>query len=108
VSFLDSRQLAEVENVQFESADGTEIEGFIYKPPGFNENFRYPTLLRIHGGPVSQYDFNFNFDAQLFAANGYVVVMTNPRVARLAMVRIFRVNCGRPGALKTLRMLWQA
>ncbi|HBJ90367.1 MAG TPA: S9 family peptidase, partial [Gammaproteobacteria bacterium] len=77
--FLDSRQLAEVENVQFESADGTEIEGFIYKPPGFNENFRYPTLLRIHGGPVSQYDFNFNFDAQLFAANGYVVVMTNPR-----------------------------
>lgn len=77
--FLDSRQLAEVENVLFESADGTEIEGFIYKPPGFNENFRYPTLLRIHGGPVSQYDFNFNFDAQLFAANGYVVVMTNPR-----------------------------
>ncbi len=77
--FLQQLQLSEVENVQFNSEDGTEVEGFIYKPPGFNENFRYPTLLRIHGGPVSQYDFNFNFDAQLFAANGYVVVMTNPR-----------------------------
>lgn len=77
--FLDQIQIAEVENVEFESSDGTEIEGFIYKPPGFDENFRYPTLLRIHGGPVSQYDFNFNFDAQLFAAKGYVVVMTNPR-----------------------------
>ncbi len=77
--FLDKVKIAAVENVQFQSEDGTEIEGFIYKPPGFNENFQYPTLLRIHGGPVSQYDFNFNFDAQLFAANGYVVVMTNPR-----------------------------
>lgn len=77
--FLDQVQLSTVENVQFSSNDGTEVEGFIYKPPGFNASFRYPTLLRIHGGPVSQYDFNFNFDAQLFAANGYVVVMTNPR-----------------------------
>lgn len=72
-------KLASVENVEFESEDGTLIEGFIYKPPGFDSSKRYPTLLRIHGGPVSQYDFNFNFEAQLFAANGYVVVMTNPR-----------------------------
>ncbi len=77
--FLEKVQLAEVENIHFPSADGTEVEGFVYKPPGFDPSFRYPTLLRIHGGPVSQYDFNFNFDAQLFAANGYVVVMTNPR-----------------------------
>ena len=76
---LDSLNLAVVENIQFDSADGTEIEGFVFKPPGFNENIKYPTLLRIHGGPVSQYDFNFNFEAQLFAANGYVVVTTNPR-----------------------------
>lgn len=78
-AFLEQVQIVDVENVQFASADGTEIEGFIYKPPGFDSSFRYPTLLRIHGGPVSQYDFNFNFDAQLFAARGYVVVMTNPR-----------------------------
>lgn len=72
-------KLAEVENVQFPSRDGTEIEGFIFKPYGMDSSMRYPTLLRIHGGPVSQYDFSFNFEAQLFAANGYVVVITNPR-----------------------------
>ena len=77
--WLGELRLAEVENVQFDSRDGTEIEGFVFKPPGFDESFQYPTLLRIHGGPVAQYDFAFNFEAQLFAANGYVVVMTNPR-----------------------------
>ena len=72
-------RLAEVKNVQFPSKDGTEVEGFIYTPPGFDAALRYPTVLRIHGGPVSQYDFRFNFEAQLFAAHGYVVVLTNPR-----------------------------
>lgn len=77
--FLSGIRLAEVRNVQFPSRDGTEIEGFIYLPPGYDPGMRYPTLLRIHGGPVSQYSHSFNFDAQLFAAHGYVVVMTNPR-----------------------------
>jgi dipeptidyl aminopeptidase/acylaminoacyl peptidase len=76
---LNELNLAEVENIHCKSKDGTEIEGFIFKPPGFDAKFRYPTLLRNHGGPVSQYDFGFRFDAQLFAANGYVVVMMNPR-----------------------------
>ncbi|HJO05341.1 MAG TPA: S9 family peptidase [Acidobacteriota bacterium] len=76
---LTGVDLAEVENVQFPSADGTEIEGFIFKPPGFQEGVRYPTILRIHGGPVSQYTYGWNYEAQLFAANGYLVVTTNPR-----------------------------
>lgn len=76
---VSSLALAEVENIHFKSQDGTEVEGFIYKPPDFNPALRYPTLLRIHGGPVSQFDFSFNFEAQLFAANGYLVVLVNPR-----------------------------
>ena len=71
--------LGEVRNVTFPSADGTEIEGFIFTPPDYEPATRYPTLLRIHGGPVSQYDFGFKFEAQLLAANGYVVILTNPR-----------------------------
>jgi dipeptidyl aminopeptidase/acylaminoacyl peptidase len=71
--------LAVVENVHFPSVDGTEIEGFIYKPLGFQEGVRYPTILRIHGGPVSQFTYSWNYEAQLFAANGYLVVTTNPR-----------------------------
>ena len=76
---LTGVDLAEVENVHFPSADGTEIEGFIFKPLNFREGMRYPTILRIHGGPVSQYTYGWNYEAQLFAANGYLVVTTNPR-----------------------------
>lgn len=76
---LTELRLAEVENIHYPSRDGTEIEGFLYRPPAFTPELRYPTLLRIHGGPVAQYDFSFNFEAQLFAAHGYVVVMVNPR-----------------------------
>ncbi|MDH3812892.1 MAG: S9 family peptidase [Acidobacteriota bacterium] len=78
-ALLEDLLLGEVEKVQFDSRDGTEIEGFIVKPPAFDSKVRYPTILRIHGGPQSQYDFAFHFEAQLLAANGYVVVMPNPR-----------------------------
>ena len=78
-ALLDSLELVEVENIHFNSPDGTEIEGFLFKPIGYDPALRYPTLLRIHGGPVSQYEAEFYFDAQLFAANGYAVVMANPR-----------------------------
>ncbi len=77
--FLAEVTLGESRNVQFQSADGTEIEGFITFPPDFVEGQRYPTLLRIHGGPVSQYDHSFQFESQLFAGAGYLVVRTNPR-----------------------------
>jgi dipeptidyl aminopeptidase/acylaminoacyl peptidase len=72
-------RLGETEEIHFKSHDGLEIEGFITKPPSFNPASRYPTLLFIHGGPVLQYSYSFDFEAQLFAANGYVVVRTNPR-----------------------------
>ncbi len=70
---------ATVEKHRFTSPDGTELESFYYKPPSFNPEMRYPTLLIIHGGPISQYDYSFRFFAQLYAANGYLVVMPNPR-----------------------------
>lgn len=78
-AFLEGIELAEVKNVHFPSKDRTEIEGFVTLPVGYQEGLRYPTLLRIHGGPVSQFRHAFNFEAQLFAASGYVVVQTNPR-----------------------------
>jgi dipeptidyl aminopeptidase/acylaminoacyl peptidase len=78
-ALLASLRLGEVEEIRFASADGTEIEAFVIKPPGFKSRRRYPGILRIHGGPQSQYDFGFHFEGQLYAANGYVVVMPNPR-----------------------------
>ena len=76
---LEKLQLGDVVEVSFNSKDGTEIEGFIIKPPDFTEGKRYPAILNIHGGPQSQYDFSFQFEAQLYAANGYLVVHPNPR-----------------------------
>jgi len=76
---MASLQLGSVEEIRYASKDGTEIEAFVVKPPNFSSRRRYPGILRIHGGPQSQYDFGFHFEAQLYASNGYVVVMPNPR-----------------------------
>jgi dipeptidyl aminopeptidase/acylaminoacyl peptidase len=76
---LEGIRPAAVEKIHFASADGAEIEAFVYKPPEFNPEFRYPAVLWLHGGPMAQYDYGFEIDAQLFAANGYVVVLPNPR-----------------------------
>jgi dipeptidyl aminopeptidase/acylaminoacyl peptidase len=68
-----------IEKINYKSADGTTIQGFIVKPIDFNPAKKYPTVLWIHGGPTSQYDFSFNSTAQLYAASGYVVLLINPR-----------------------------
>lgn len=67
------------ENLAFKSKDGTEIHGLLTKPVDYVEGRRYPTLLRIHGGPTSQDAHSFSFERQIFAANGYAVVNVNYR-----------------------------
>ena len=76
---LQSITLADAEEERFPTLDGTEIQAFVYKPDGFDATQRYPTLLWLHGGQEAQYDYGFEFRVQLFAANGYVVVMPNVR-----------------------------
>ena len=61
------------------SRDKTEVHGLIVKPPTYTAGRRYPALLRIHGGPNAQDEHSFNFERELFAANGYVVVAVNYR-----------------------------
>jgi dipeptidyl aminopeptidase/acylaminoacyl peptidase len=68
-----------VEKITATSYDGSVIEAFVYKPPDFEEGRRYPTILWIHGGPQLQYDWGWDFEPQLYAANGYLVVLPNPR-----------------------------
>ncbi len=76
---LDGVARAEVEKLRFESADGTPVEAFYVKPVGHDSSQRYPTILWLHGGPASQFSYSFSEVAQLFAANGYAVIMPNPR-----------------------------
>jgi dipeptidyl aminopeptidase/acylaminoacyl peptidase len=76
---LESIQLGKVERIQFDNREGISIEGFLTYPPDFDPAKKYPLILRIHGGPNDQYNESFDFDWQLFAANGYVVAGLNPR-----------------------------
>jgi dipeptidyl aminopeptidase/acylaminoacyl peptidase len=81
-SLMQTIELGGTQKVKFPSTGGAQIEAFIFTPPGYRPGgggAPLPTLLRIHGGPVSQYSWRFNFESQLFAANGYAVLNVNPR-----------------------------
>jgi dipeptidyl aminopeptidase/acylaminoacyl peptidase len=77
--WLKDRKLAPTEEISFKSADGTSIDGFLVKPVGYIAGRSYPAILRIHGGPVSQFNHEFMEDWQVLAANGYAVIGANPR-----------------------------
>lgn len=76
---LSSRKILKTETISFKAADGEELFGMMIKPDNFDPSKQYPLIIRMHGGPVSQYGLYFNYDWQLFAANGYVVMVINPR-----------------------------
>ena len=71
--------LGDVEEIWYESLDDFQIQGWIIKPPGFDPSEKYPLMLSIHGGPHGMYNVGFNFAWQEHAANGYVILYTNPR-----------------------------
>lgn len=77
--WLANFKLSAGEYVSFQSKDGTTVHGYLYKPLDYVPGKKYPTILRPHGGPVEEYDAEFENIAQLFAANGYVVLLPNPR-----------------------------
>jgi dipeptidyl aminopeptidase/acylaminoacyl peptidase len=70
--------LGEVEEVWYDS-DPFRVHGWLVKPPDFDPSREYPLMLAIHGGPHGMYNGGFNFAFQEHAANGYVVLYTNPR-----------------------------
>ncbi|TVP58881.1 MAG: S9 family peptidase [Gemmatimonadales bacterium] len=76
---LAQLELGDVEELWYTSVDDWDIQGWIIKPPDFDPNERYPLILVIHGGPHAMYNVSFNFAWQNHAANGYVVLYTNPR-----------------------------
>lgn len=77
--WLASARLGTTEEISFKSKDGTRVSGLVVKPPGYQAGQHYPTLLWIHGGPVSQYANSFTLSWQIFASQGYVIVAANPR-----------------------------
>ena len=72
-------ELGEVEEFWYDSTDGARVQGWVIKPPDFDPSAKYPMVLHIHGGPHAMYNVGFNNSFQNFAANGYLLLYTNPR-----------------------------
>ena len=71
--------ITRTERITWKSHDGTQIEGFLTLPYGYNKAQTYPLVVFNHGGPHSSVGYGFNFKQQYFAANGYFVLDTNFR-----------------------------
>jgi len=76
---LAGKKLGDVKEMWYTAADGMKIQGWYITPPDFDATKKYPMQLHIHGGPHSMYGVGFNYGWQEQAANGYVVLYTNPR-----------------------------
>jgi dipeptidyl aminopeptidase/acylaminoacyl peptidase len=79
-AFTGEVHLSRAERVLYPSKDGAQIEGWVLLPRGYDPaKGKYPLILNIHGGPHGAYGNSFSSQFQLQAANGYVVLYTNPR-----------------------------
>ena len=76
---LSELELSPTERVSWKGADGLEIEGFLHRAAAFNVSKKYPMILDLHGGPNGMWGFHWSFDDQLYAGDGYAVLMPNPR-----------------------------
>jgi dipeptidyl aminopeptidase/acylaminoacyl peptidase len=72
-------RFGDVEEIWYNSSGNARVHGWVVKPPGFNPSQKYPMIMEIHGGPHGMYGVGFNPMFQNFAANGFVVLYTNPR-----------------------------
>jgi dipeptidyl aminopeptidase/acylaminoacyl peptidase len=72
---------APLEDFWFAGARKVKVQGFVVKPPNFDATKKYPVKFLIHGGPEGAWgdSWSYRWNPELFAANGYVVVMINPR-----------------------------
>jgi dipeptidyl aminopeptidase/acylaminoacyl peptidase len=80
---LAAFDIAKREIVRWKSADGTAIEGILYKPTDFSPNKKYPLLVVIHGGPTGIDRPVINADRyypiERFLAKGALVLRPNYR-----------------------------
>ncbi len=97
--FVAGRQIADVERFTAVSADGTEVDAWLVRPPGFDEGKKYPVLLTIHGGPFAQYGTGFFDEVQVYAGAGYCVLFSNPRGGSGYSEEWGRAICGPGGGI---------
>ena len=76
---LSQVQMQPLEPYWFSGALKEKVQGFVIKPPNFDASKKYPVKFLIHGGPQGAWgdDWSYRWNPELFAANGYVIVMIN-------------------------------
>jgi dipeptidyl aminopeptidase/acylaminoacyl peptidase len=69
------------ESVTVSGAGGTPVQMWIVKPAQFDPAKKYPLVFWVHGGPQSAFldSWSTRWNAQLWAAQGYVIALPNPR-----------------------------
>lgn len=78
-AWLDEVTLMPAEPLTWRVADGTEIEGWVIKPVGYQPGREYPLVLKIHGGPHGAYGNTFFRTFHVLSASGFFVLYPNPR-----------------------------
>jgi dipeptidyl aminopeptidase/acylaminoacyl peptidase len=77
------RQLAlgSAEEITWTSVDGRPVGGVLVRPVGYQAGRRYPLIVAIHGGPAAAdvLGFNGGYGSQVYAGDGYVVLLPNYR-----------------------------
>ena len=77
---LRGKALAQVEPLWFTSNDNRfEVEAFLTKPLGLTADSKHPLIVNIHGGPHGQNGPAFNFEAQVYAGQGWATLNVNYR-----------------------------
>jgi len=76
---LAGRDVSAPEPFEFASFDGTRVQGFLTPPLRREPGRKYPVVVAIHGGPHGQQGPSFVHKSQVYAAEGYAVVMVNYR-----------------------------
>jgi dipeptidyl aminopeptidase/acylaminoacyl peptidase len=76
---LKEIELGEASSFTFPGWNGETVQAWKVMPPGFDSKQKYPLLLLMHGGPEDSWGnlFHYRWNAQLFAAAGYVVILPN-------------------------------
>ena len=71
--------LGKVERFHYRSFDGTQIEGALLTPPGYDGHSRLPLVTLVHGGPTGAWRDAIETWGQLLATHGYAIFYPNPR-----------------------------
>jgi dipeptidyl aminopeptidase/acylaminoacyl peptidase len=80
-SILAGIEMNPAETFWFEGAEAARVEAMILRPPNFDASKKYPLLVLLHGGPQTMWgnSWGYRWNAQVFAAVGYVCLMINRR-----------------------------